>query len=86
MFLPPFIKHIFDYHPENSQSRGVVINCCGGDQCLWNGDRKKFHCSCSAFLLFNADSPATQMTNGGHSGMAIWYLASWWTGNSGPYI
>lgn len=30
---------LFDYHPEHSRSRGGVINCGGGDQCLRSGER-----------------------------------------------
>lgn len=38
------------YLPENSHSWGDIINCCGGDQCLWAKAREKgsrSHCSYS---------------------------------------
>lgn len=36
--------------PDNSHSRGDIINCCSGDQCLWEEAREEgseSHCSCS---------------------------------------
>lgn len=51
------ISPINHYYLENKHSRGEIINCFSGDQCLWEEVRgkKKSHCSCSVFPLFKAD-------------------------------
>lgn len=39
--------------PDNSHSRGDIINCCSGDQCLWEEAREEgsgSHCSCSLYF------------------------------------
>lgn len=39
--------------PDNSHSRGDIMNCCSGDQCLWEEAREEGsepHCSCSLCL------------------------------------
>jgi len=63
-----------------------VINCCSGDQCLWEEGREGesgSHCSCSLYFRSLRKIPAARMTDGNHSGVAVWYLASRWTGSRG---
>lgn len=45
-------KHggVSHHPPGSSHSRGDIINCCSGDQCLWEEAREEgseSHCSCS---------------------------------------